>query len=66
MSQVRVTYESEVLGNGTFWQGDEKEIAAIRNIPARICAEAVVKERTPKKIGMWRVEIIDAHEGQPQ
>ncbi len=59
MTKIIVHYESEVLGNGVFWQGDESEISNIRNIPARMCAEAVVKERKPKKIGMWRVELSD-------
>lgn len=57
MADVIVYYESEVLGSGIFWQGDESEIENIHNIPARVCAEAVVKERTPKKIGMWRVKL---------
>lgn len=57
--QIRVTYESEVLGNYTFWQGDESKISEIHNIAARMCAEQVVKSRTPKKIGMWRAELIE-------
>jgi hypothetical protein len=55
--QVRVSYDSEVLGSGVFWVGAPAEISKIRNIPARRLAERVVKDGVARKDGMWQVEM---------
>lgn len=56
-AELIVTYQSEVLGNGQFWQGRVDEIEEIRNIPARDIAREVAKDGKTRTIGMWKVEV---------
>jgi hypothetical protein len=55
---VRVSYNSEVLGKGIFWEGPSSKINLIRNIPARMVAEEVVKDGKTRETGMWKVEVV--------
>ena len=57
MSEMRIIVEvkNDFLGNGIFWQGPAKHISKIRNIPARMLAEKVVKDGKPRQYGMWHV-----------
>jgi hypothetical protein len=57
MKTVTVSYKSEILGEGIFWKGPEKDIKQIRNIPARRMAELVVVDGKTRNSGMWQVEI---------
>lgn len=52
---IIVEYKNEILGNSEFWRGNESNISEIRNIPARMTAEKVVKDGKPRKFGMWYV-----------
>ena len=53
--KIKVEVENEILGNSTFWEGDEKDISKIRNIPARILAKRVIQDGETRKSGMWIV-----------
>jgi len=57
--KIKVEVKNKILGNSVFWEGDEKDIDQIRNLPARAMAKALI---TPglfyglaQKCGMWRV-----------
>lgn len=52
---IIVEVKNEILGDSEFWRGDESEISQIRNIPARMTAEQVVRDGKPRKCGMWNV-----------
>ena len=52
---IRVEVKNEILGDSVFWEGDEKNIQDIRNIPARMTAERVVKDGITRQCGMWVV-----------
>ena len=52
---IIVEVKNEILGDSEFWCGDESDISQIRNIPARMTAEQVVKDGKPKVCGMWHV-----------
>jgi len=54
---IKVEVKNEIMGNSTFWEGDSSEISKIRNIPARMLAERVVKDGQPRNIGMWFVSV---------
>lgn len=53
--KIRVTYASEVLGSGTFWEGDALNIDLINNLPAKQVAHHVANDQIPRTFGMWRV-----------
>ena len=55
---IVVEYKSDVLGNGTFWRGDESDIKQIRNIPAQRLAVQVVADGVKRSSGMWTVRQI--------
>ena len=57
--KIKVEVKNKLLGDSVFWEGDEKDINKIGNLPAREMAKALV---TPgllygvtQKSGMWRV-----------
>lgn len=52
---IIVEVKNEILGDSEFWSGDESDISQIRNIPARMTAEQVVRDGKPRKCGMWHV-----------
>lgn len=52
---IIVEVKNEILGNSEFWRGPEESISEIRNIPARMAAEQVVKDGKPRVSGMWHV-----------
>lgn len=52
---IKVEVKNEILGDSVFWEGDEKDIQNIRNIPARKLAEEVIKDGITRKMGMWVV-----------
>ena len=58
---IRVEIESDVLGNGFFWQGPTSRVMEIRNIPARRLALLVATDGKPRASGMWRVSVMAAH-----
>lgn len=58
--RIIVTYKSEVLGQGIFWEGPSVRINEIRNIPARELAKEVIKDGQPRQVGMWSVKVEDA------
>ena len=55
--KIKVKYESDILGNDIFWEGDSSQINEIRNIPARQTAKLVILDGvgTTRKCGMWLV-----------
>ncbi|HEA67561.1 MAG TPA: hypothetical protein ENI07_12170 [Desulfobacterales bacterium] len=53
--QIKVEVKNEILGDRVFWEGDESEIDQIKNIPAKMTAERVVKDGRARKFGMWHV-----------
>lgn len=52
---IRVEIKNEILGNKVIWEGSEKDIEEIKNIPARLIARQVVKDGKERKSGMWLV-----------
>lgn len=58
MNTIVVSYNSEVLGNGTFWVGDSTKLEDIRNIPARRLAEQVALDGKTREAGMWKAEMV--------
>ena len=52
---IIVEVKNEMLGDSEFWRGDESHISQIRNIPARMTAEQVVRDGRPRTCGMWHV-----------
>lgn len=52
---IIVEVKNEILGDSEFWRGNESEISQIRNIPARMTAEQVVRDGKPRTSGMWHV-----------
>ena len=52
---IIVEVKNEILGDSEFWRGPEEKIAEIRNVPARMAAENVVKDGKPRAVGMWHV-----------
>jgi hypothetical protein len=53
--KIIVEYDSPVLGSGVFWEGDSSKIDEIRNLPAKLAAEEVVKDGKKRCYGMWTV-----------
>jgi hypothetical protein len=60
---IRVETESDVLGNGVFWEGPTSRISEIRNIPARKLAHLVATDGKSRSAGMWRASVMAAHPG---
>jgi hypothetical protein len=56
--KIKVEVKSDILGDSVFWEGDGKDIADIRNIPARMLAELVITDGNTRKSGMWIVSAI--------
>ena len=56
---IRVEVINELLGNSVFWEGDSSKISEIRNIPAKMLAEKVVKDGKKRTSGMWHVSASD-------
>lgn len=54
---IEVTYDSEILGSGVFWEGTPDKIHEIRNIPARNLAQKVVNDGETRTSGMWTVKV---------
>ena len=52
---IIVEVKNAILGDSEFWRGPEEKISEIRNIPARIAAEKVIKDGQPRVSGMWHV-----------
>lgn len=52
---IVVEVKNEILGDSEFWRGPEDKIAEIRNVPARLTAQQVVKDGKPRVCGMWHV-----------
>jgi hypothetical protein len=63
---IEVSFKSDILGSGVFWEGSEKQISEIRNIPARMMAEQVVADGEERKDGMWTVRKINTEEFEQQ
>ena len=55
---IRVEVKNAILGDHIFWQGPATDIAAIRNVPARITAELVAKDGVSRTTGMWVVSVL--------
>lgn len=60
---IRVTYDSEVLGSGVFWEGRADDIKEMRNIPARMLATRVAKHGGKEQLGMWTAELLLPNDG---
>ncbi|MBU1655141.1 MAG: hypothetical protein KJ558_10015 [Gammaproteobacteria bacterium] len=56
--RIRVTYQSDVVGSGVFWEGDPIGIPGIRNLCARDLAVAVSRDGVSRRDGMWRAEVV--------
>ena len=56
--KIKVEVKNNILGDHVFWEGDSKDIADIRNIPARQLAEKVREDGKTRKTGMWIVSVI--------
>ncbi len=52
---IIVEVKNVILGDSEFWRGPEERISEIRNIPARMAAEKVIKDGQPRVSGMWYV-----------
>jgi len=52
---IIVEVKNAILGDSVFWHGREENISEIRNIPARMVAEKVVKDGKSRVSGMWHV-----------
>lgn len=50
---IRVSYKSDVLGEGVFWEGKSEDIDEIANIPARMAAKNAIITNEPCVYGMW-------------
>lgn len=61
---IRVEVRSAILGDSVFWEGPATDIAAIRNVPARMTAARVVEDGVARTCGMWVVTALrnDAQE----
>jgi hypothetical protein len=53
--KIKVEVKNNILGDSTFWEGDSSKISEIRNIPAKMTAEQVVKDGKTRTCGMWIV-----------
>lgn len=60
IARLQVTYCSEVLGNGVFWEGPPDRIEEIHNVVAQDLAQRVLRSQRPQATGMWRVMPLDA------
>jgi hypothetical protein len=59
---VTVSYSSEVLGSGIFWEGEEKDLSNCRNYPAQALARSCFKDGKTHTGGMWKAEPKSASE----
>ena len=57
--KIKVEVKNEILGDSVFWEGDESDIDQIRNIPAKMTAEKVIKDGKTRKFGMWLVSVAE-------
>ena len=58
--RVRVTYESDVLGSGVFFDDYVDAATAIHNVVAESIAKQTAEDGLPRKAGMWRsVEVVE-------
>ncbi len=57
--RIKVEVKNEILGDSIFWEGSDKNINQIRNIPARMLAEMVIKDGKSRNSGMWFVTVIN-------
>ena len=57
--RIKVEVKNEILGDSVFWEGGGEDINQIRNIPARMLAEMVIKDGEPRNCGMWFVTAIN-------
>ena len=55
--KIKIKVKNEILGDSIFWEGDSSKISEIRNVPARMLAEAIVKDGNSRKDGMWVVSV---------
>ena len=53
--KIKVEVKNEILGDSVFWEGDSRDIAQIRNIPAQMTAKMVAKDGETRTCGMWVV-----------
>jgi len=56
--KIRVEVKNDILGNRIFWEGDSSKIQEIRNIPAKLTAEKVIKDGVDRTCGMWVVSVL--------
>lgn len=57
--KVRISYKSEILGNGVSWEGYPYiEANTIKNKPSRSIAIATAKDGKARQCGMWYTEVI--------
>lgn len=50
---IKVTYKSDVLGEGLFWEGKSDGVDQISNIPAKMAAKNAIMTNEPCVYGMW-------------
>lgn len=58
VGRIRVTYRSDVVGSGVFWEGPPIGIPGIRNFVARDLAERVAADGKSRTDGMWMVDAV--------
>lgn len=56
---VRVTYESDVIGSGVFFEGVVDDKAKIANVVAAGIARQTAADGLPRKAGMWRSAVVE-------
>lgn len=58
--RVRVSYESEILGTGVFFDDYVDNRTKIKNVVAESIAKQTAEDGLPRNVGMWRsVEIVE-------
>jgi hypothetical protein len=57
--EIKIEYNSDVVGKGVFWSGDSMKVGEISNIFARMLALNVRLDGKTRKSGMWTVSVID-------
>jgi len=63
--RVRVTYNNEILGKGTFFD-DEYNGEELRNVVATLLARKTLLDGQQHNLGMWSSEVVrTTHEQKP-
>ena len=55
--RIRVTYNNDFLGKGTFFD-DEYNGEELRNVCATLLARKTLLDRQPHSMGMWSSEVV--------